>query len=127
VLHQNRPIPPLELEIPRVEGLGGASTAFRVGRSDFIAWRRLGPDSGLLRRFNGPTGAVVRVPVTARDGDEVLAVAAQEGNVLNWPAMVRRPAGKGEVIFCQLVLADHLSGAEADPVAQSMLINLLAE
>ena len=125
VLEQDRPITPIGLDVPRFDGLGGSSTAFRCGRSDFIGWRDLGPDSRLLRRFNGPTGAVVRGPVTTQPGDDVLAMAAQGSTDLDWPVVVRRPVGKGEIIFCQLVLAEHLSGSQTDPVAQTILLNLL--
>jgi hypothetical protein len=127
MLLQDRSLPPLGLEIPRVDGLGGASTVFRAGPADFIAWRVLGADSRLLRRFNGPTGAVVRLPLAPRPGDDPLAVAAQEGQMLNWTALARRAVGRGELILCQLVLADHLAGDHADPVAQTILVNLLAD
>jgi hypothetical protein len=127
VLDQDRSLLPLGLEIPRVDGLGGASTVFRAGPAEFIAWRGLGADSRLLRRFNGPTGALVRLPLAPRPGDDTLAVAAQEGQTLNWPAMARRAVGQGEWIFCQLVIADHLAGDHADPVAQAILVNVLAD
>ncbi|MGQ9663280.1 MAG: glycoside hydrolase family 2 protein [Kiritimatiellia bacterium] len=126
VLHQDRPIPELELDIPRVDGLGGASTAFWTGNPKLRVWEGYGRLKLMLRRFNGPTGAVVRQPLKPREGDEIWAVAAQEGNELNWPILVRRCLGRGEIIFCQLVLSDHLEGPHVDPLAQAILINLLA-
>lgn len=126
VLEQDRSIAPLGLEMPRVQGNGGSSTAFRKAPRDFYAWRGLGDDDRVLRRFNGPTGAVVRRPLKAAEGDEVLLVAAQDSGELDWPVLVRRKAREGERIFCQMPLHRHLAGGMADPVARTIMINLLA-
>ena len=127
VLEQDRPIPPLGLDVPRVQGRGGSSTAFRTAFRTFYAWRGLGEDDRVLRRFNGATGAVVRRPVKPADGDDVLLRAAQGNEGLKWAVMTRRRLGKGEMIFCQMPLHRHLSGNDADPVAQTVIINLLAK
>ncbi|MCG3181017.1 MAG: Beta-galactosidase [Phycisphaerae bacterium] len=126
VLQQDRPIPPLGLDVPRAGGNGGASTAFRDGPGDFYAWRGMGDDSRLLRRFNGATGAVVRLPLTPAAGDQVLLRASQDGRGLDWAVMARRTTGKGEIVFCQMPLEMHLTGPDADPVAATLLVNLLA-
>jgi glycosyl hydrolase family 2 len=127
VLEQDRDIPPLGLELPRVQAQGGSSTAFRSARRNFRAWRDLGRDDRVLRRMNGASGALVRRPLTPAKGDEVLLKAAQRGSGLNWAVVVRRSAGKGEMIFCQIPLHRHLAGKEADPVAQTIMVNLLAK
>lgn len=36
----------------------------------------------------------------------------------------RRAVGKGEMIFCQMPLHRHLTGPDADPVAQTVMVNL---
>jgi glycosyl hydrolase family 2 len=127
VLEQDRSIPPLALTIPRLEqNRGGSSTAFRTNLRGFYAWRGLGNDDRVLRRLNGGTGAVVRRPLTPAKGDDVLLMAAQHSTDLNWVVMARRKIGKGEVVFCQMPLHRHLTGPDADPVAQTILINLLS-
>lgn len=127
VLEQDRPLPVLALEVPRTDSMGGASTAFRTAARDHYAWRGLGDDDRVLRRFNGPSGALVRVPMQPADGDTVLLSASQGSGDLGWAAMVSRRVGKGEVIFCQLRLQHHLDGPDVDPVAQHILVNLLAK
>jgi len=127
VLEQDRPIPPLGLDVPRVHDRGGSSTAFRTAFRTFYAWRGLGGDDRVLRRFNGTTGAVVRRPVRPADGDDVLLMASQRSGGLDWAVMTRRSLGKGEVVFCQMPLHRHLSGNETDPVAQTVIVNLLAK
>jgi len=126
VLEQDRPIPPLGLIVPQVNGHGGSSTAFRTAFRTFYAWRGLGGDDRVLRRFNGSTGAVVRRPVKPAEGDDVLLKASQGSGGLDWAVMTRRRLGKGEVVFCQMPLQRHLSGDEVDPVAQTVMVNLLA-
>jgi len=127
VLEQDRPIPPLGLDVPRVGARGGSSTAFRTAFRTFYAWRGLGEDDRVLRRFNGSTGAVVRRPLKPVDGDDVLLAASQSTAGLDWVVMARRRLGKGEVVFCQMPLHRHLIGKEADPVAQTVIVNLLAK
>ena len=126
VLEQDRPIPPLGITVPQVNGHGGSSTAFRTAFRTFYAWRDLGGDDRVLRRLNGSTGAVVRRPVKPAEGDDVLLKASQGGGGLDWAVMTRRRLGKGEVVFCQMPLQRHLSGDDADPVAQTVMVNLLA-
>jgi len=125
VLEQDRSIPAIGVRVPHVQATGGASAAFRTARRDFYAWRGLGDDDRVFRRFNGPVGAVVRRPLDPADGDEVLLIAAQGSTDLNWPVVVRRRVGKGELTFCQMPLHRHLAGARADPVAKTILVNLL--
>ncbi len=125
VLEQDRPIPALNLEMPRSGSSGGSSTAFRTSSRDFYAWRGLGQDDRVLRRFNGRSGAVVRRPLKPGEKDEVLLKAAQGSRELNWPVVARRKVGKGEVVFCQMPLHRHLGGADADPVARTIMTNLL--
>ncbi len=127
VLEQDRPLPPLGLEVPRVHAQGGASTAFRTAGRNFRAWRGLGDDDRVFRRMNGPTGALVRRPLAPAKGDEVLLSAAQRGSGLKWAVVARRKVGEGEVVFCQMPLHRHLVGKDADPVAQTITVNLLAE
>jgi hypothetical protein len=127
VLEQDRPIPPLKLKIPRGGTMGGSSTAFRTSARDFRAWRGLGADDRVFRRMNGPTGALVRRPLETVEGDEVLLAANQRSGDLKWPVVVRRKVGEGETVFCQMPLHRHLSGRDADPVARTILINLLAD
>jgi Glycosyl hydrolases family 2, TIM barrel domain/Glycosyl hydrolases family 2 len=126
VLEQDRSIPQLKLEIPRVRAMGGSSTVFRTSNRDFRAWRGLGADDRVFRRMNGPTGALVRRPLKTAPEDELLLSAAEDSGELKWPVVVRRKLGKGEIIFCQIPLQLHLSGKNADTLAQIILVNLLA-
>ena len=57
--------------------------------------------------------------------DEALLSAGQRGSGLKWVVLARRKVGKGEIVFCQMPLHRHLAGKHADPLAQTVMLNLL--
>jgi hypothetical protein len=101
------------------------SRAFPSAGGDHPLLAGISPD--WLRRWNGLPGTVAVARIRGR--------AVEAGRSLLWAvepkttvvAGVPAAEGGGKVLFCQLDLRSHVSpGSACDPVAERILLNLLA-
>lgn len=116
----------VKMETPIIGYRGGISTVFKKEEPAHPVWRDV-PEE-LMRRWNGLPGTVARYALETDLKHAVLAIGTERTGYPNTQVAIEIPLGAGQVIFCQFKILErlHRSKPNFDPVAERILLNLLA-